>query len=165
MAGGDQEFGRVRRVRRAVGAGVAGDARVALAVGGGHGDFDDRALRDARLSGRFRRGGMGGPEDEVAVGAGRGVGAVGECSGLHIAGGVRIADGSWRARGGGGRWGPRCGRRCLRGLRGCGGGRGDKAEQAGGAEEMAHGEFLWVLPVWMADFGSRIHEEAGSLGE
>ena len=75
------------------GAGVAGDAGVELAVGGGHGEFGDGALGDGGVGGHLGRGRMGGAEDEVAVFVGGREGRVGKFGGADVAGGVGIAGG------------------------------------------------------------------------
>ncbi len=130
MAGGDVEFGGVGGIGRAEGAGVAGDAGIELAVGGAHGEFNDRALGDGGLEGGIRCGEVRGAEDEVAVVGEGGVGAVEEFSGLNVAGGVGIAGG-------------RCGARGCDGMRGGGGGLGwgghcDQGDQGGDGEETIH---------------------------
>ena len=49
MAGGDVELGGIGGVGRAEGAGVAGDAGIELAVGGAHGEFNDRDVYKRQL--------------------------------------------------------------------------------------------------------------------
>ena len=93
MAGGDDELGGIGGIGGAEGVGVAGDAGIDLAVGRAHGELEDCSLRHAFLHGHLRRGVVGGAEDEVAVGVGGGVGAVGQFFGGDVAGGVGVAGG------------------------------------------------------------------------
>ena len=146
VAGGDDEPGRVGGVGRAEGAGGAGDAGVELAVGGGHGDVDEGALRDAGVDDGFGRWGVGGAEDEITVGCcahgerhfarDRGDNSVGELDGCWAHG--------WRCCAHGG-----CGR--LGGGEGCGGeeregeGRGAKAVHADSDEVL--NERGWLAMV------------------
>jgi len=91
VAGGDEEAGRVGGVRRTEGAGIAGDAGVKLAIGGGHDDVDQGALRNTRVDRGLGCGSVGGPEEEVAVRGGGRDGVVGELAGKDVAGSVGVA--------------------------------------------------------------------------
>ena len=138
--GGDEKARGVGGVRRAEGAGVAGDAGVILAVGGGHGDIDQGALRYAGLDHGLGCRGVGGAQDEVAV-CGRCRDSVGgELFREDVSGSVGVAGGWCGADGccahGGGRhlyWG-----RSLRA-----GERGGGQEEQGSAEEARHGRLRW----------------------
>ena len=123
VTGGDDQPGGVVGVRRAESAGDARDAGVDFAIGRGHGEVVDVALRNAFLRGRLRRAGVGGADDEVPVGGGARDGAIGQFFGRDVAGSVGIAGGRLRARRGRGRRGS------------LGGGRGFGHGRAGGSNQ------------------------------
>src|SRR5271163_1810088 len=97
MAGGYDEFGGIGGVWRTEGPGLAGDAGINLAVGRIHGELEDRALRHIWLRRRFRRGIVGGAEDEISIGIWRSIRAVWQIFGFDITRRVGIASGRSRA--------------------------------------------------------------------
>jgi hypothetical protein len=104
VAGGDDEFGRIGKIRSAEGAGHAGDAGIDLAVGRTHGEFEDRSVRHSWLHRHLRRGIVRGAEDEVAIGVCGSVDSVGQFFGGDKAGSVGITGGPRGARWRRGRW-------------------------------------------------------------
>jgi len=140
MTRGDDEAGGVRRIGRAEGAGVAGDAGKILTVGGENGDFGECALRNSSMNDGFGWRSVRGTENEVAVFGGDGNAVVGEIGGRDITRRVWVADGR------------RCVCGCLGDSESCGGAKG---EYGGGAEEVGHGR-LRVLR-WLAAAGLNVY--------
>ena len=93
MAGGDDQLRGVVGVRRAESFVLARDAGINLAVLRVHVELIDRPLRHAFMHCRLRRGGVGGPDDEVTIDIRRGVLAVGQFLGGDVPRSMGIAGG------------------------------------------------------------------------